>query len=112
MPTLMPPGTLPDRARKLLNGILSAVGVNLNVATATVDPANLAAGAVSSTGTITVTGAVPGDFVKASFSLDLQGVILHAWVSDADEVSYQFFNPTAGAVDLASGTVRVRVEQA
>jgi hypothetical protein len=82
------------------------------VATATYDPPSLAAAAVSPIQTVTVAGCVLGDFVKASFSLNLQGVEINAWVSAADTVSYQFANPTAGTVDLSSGTVRVRVERA
>jgi hypothetical protein len=112
MPSLMPPGSLPERARTILNGILVAFGVNLPIVEATYEPPSLAAGAVSPIQTASVPGAVLGDFARASFSLDLQGVRLNAWVSAADTVTYQFHNPTAGTVDLASGTVRVRVERA
>lgn len=78
---------------------------------ATYDPPNLAAGAADAIQTMTVTGAALGDFVDASFSLDLEGVVLRAWVSATNTVKYLFFNPTAGALNLASGTVRVRVWQ-
>lgn len=111
MTTLLPPGTLPEATRRLLNSILSTFGVNLTDATATYDPPSLAAGALASVQTATVAGAVLGDFAKASFSRDLQGVRINAWVSAADMVKFQFANPTAGAIDLASGTVRVRVER-
>jgi len=73
------------------------------------DPANLAAAAVDTIQTLTVTGAAVGDYCVASFSLDLQGVTLLAWVSAANTTKFQFQNKTAGAVNLASGTVRVRV---
>jgi hypothetical protein len=109
--TLLPPGTLIERTRTLLNNLLSLRPVNLAVATATYDPPSLATGAVGPIQTVTVTGAVLGDFVKASFSKDLQGVRINAWVSAADTVKYQFGNPTAGTIDLASGTVALRVEQ-
>lgn len=59
-----------------------------------------------------VTGAALGDFARASFSVDLQGVTLTAWVSAADTVSVRFQNGTAGAIDLASATLRVRVDRA
>lgn len=111
MATLLPPGSLSERARVLLNSILYSFGVNLAVVSATYDPPSLAAGAVGAIQTATVTGATMGDFVKASFSLDLQGIRISAWVSAADTVKYQFQNPTAGAIDLGSGTVRLRVEQ-
>ena len=51
--------------------------------TATYDPASLATGAVGTIQTMTVSGAVLGDLVEASFSLDLQGASLRAWVSAA-----------------------------
>lgn len=112
MPTLMPPGYLPEAPRKLLNSILETFGVNLPSVTATVDPPSLASGAVSTITTLTVTGAVLGDFARASFSLDLQGVRLAAWVSATDTVKYQFSNPTTGTLDLGSGTLTVKVERA
>jgi hypothetical protein len=71
------------------------------------DPPSLATGAVSPIQTINSNGLPAGSLVQASFSNDLQGVILNAWAV-ADNVKFQFYNPTAGAVDLASGTVRVR----
>lgn len=72
------------------------------------DPANIASGA-STTTTITVSGAVLGDFVIASFSLDQAGCVLSAYVSAADTVTVVLFNATAGAVNLASGTLYARV---
>lgn len=95
------------------NGAPSSTTDGLSVATlsgsATYDPANLVDGAGVTT-TVTVTGAVLGDFVTAvSFSLDIQGILLTAWVSAADTVSVRFQNETGGAIDLGSGTIRVRV---
>jgi len=79
--------------------------------TATYDPASLAAGAVGTIQTLAVPGALLGDLVEASFSLDLQGVGINAWVSAADTVKYQFRNPTAAPIDLGSGTVKCRVKK-
>lgn len=76
--------------------------------TATYDPANLVDGAGVTT-TVTVTGAVLGDLTVASFSLDLQGITLTSYVSAADTVSVRFQNESGGAIDLASGTIKVRV---
>jgi hypothetical protein len=59
-----------------------------------------------------VTGAALGDFAEASFSLDLQGITLTAWVSAANTVSVRFQNESGGVLDLASGTLRARVRQA
>jgi hypothetical protein len=79
-------------------------------ASATYDPPSLAAGD-GATATVTITGAALGDFARASFSLDLQGITLTAWVSAANTVSARFQNGTAGTIDLGSGTLRVRVEK-
>lgn len=78
---------------------------------ATYDPASLA-DAAGATTTVTVTGAALGDFAVASFSLDLQGITLTAWVSAADTVSVRFQNESGGALDLASGTLRACVIKA
>jgi hypothetical protein len=76
----------------------------------TYDPPSIAAGAGVNT-TIAVTGAAMGDFVRASFGADLQGVTLTAWVSAAGTVSVRLQNGTAAAVDLSGATLRVRVEK-
>lgn len=77
-------------------------------ASATYDPGSLADGAGATT-TVTCTGAVLGDFAIASFSLDLQGITVTAYVSATDTVSVRFQNESGGVLDLASGTLRVRV---
>jgi hypothetical protein len=74
----------------------------------TYNPINIPDG-FGSTTTVDVAGAVLGDFAIASFSLDLQGITLTAWVSAADVVSVRLQNESALAVNLASGTLRVRV---
>lgn len=76
--------------------------------TATYDPPNLADGAGTTT-TVAVSGAQLGDAVACSFSADLQGITMTAWVSAADTVSIRFQNESGGAIDLASGTIRVWV---
>lgn len=77
---------------------------------ATYDPASLVDGAGATT-TVTVTGAALGDFALASFSLDLQGIMLTAYVSAANTVACRFQNETGGTLDLASGTLRAFVRQ-
>jgi len=96
-----------------LTGTWNELGRPIIEGSATYNPGNIAAGAVDPIQTMTVTGAALGNPVTASFSLDLQGVELVAWVSAANTVSYQFVNPAgaAGAVDLGSGTVRVIVHK-
>ncbi len=88
----------------------AAVAPRLLQASVSYDPPSLDAGAGVTT-TVTVTGAALGDFARASFSLDLQGITLTAGASAADTVSMRFQNGTAGTVDLASGTLRVLVEK-
>jgi predicted Zn-dependent protease len=80
----------------------------LTTASGTYNPANMVADAQVTT-TLAVPGAEMGDFVLASFSLDLQGVELTAYISTADVVTAVFHNGTAGDIDLASGTLRVKV---
>jgi hypothetical protein len=72
------------------------------------NPPSIAAAGQTTT-TVTVPGAALGDFALCSFSLDLQAVGLNGYVSAADTVTCLFKNGTAGAVDLASGTLRARV---
>jgi len=75
-------------------------------ATAVYDPANLVDGAGVTT-TVALVGAALGQFVRVSFSLDLQGVMLFAWVSATDVISVRFQNESGGAIDLGSGTITV-----
>ena len=58
---------------------------------------------------VTVTGAVLGDFILVSFSTSLQGLIMGASVRTGDVVDVQLYNNTGGAIDLAEGTIYVRV---
>lgn len=75
---------------------------------ATVDVASLA-DAIGATSTVTVTGAVLGDFAICAHGVDLQGILCTAYVSAADTVSVRFQNETAGTLDLASTTLNARV---
>lgn len=99
---------------RVKNGAPSSTTDGLSLPTvsgsATYDPGSLADGAGVTT-TVTATGASLGDFAQASFSLDLQGITVSAWVSAADTVSVRFQNESGGVVDLASGTLRVRVSK-
>ncbi|WP_431266897.1 hypothetical protein [Dankookia sp. P2] len=61
--------------------------------------------------TAAATEAALGDYARASFSLDLQGIVLTARVSAANTVSVRFQNGTAAALDLASGTLKVQGEK-
>lgn len=80
-------------------------------ASGTWDPPNLAAGANTTT-TITVNGARAGDLVRVSLStLTTQVMTLTGVVSANDTVQVVLANLSGGAIDLASGTLRVVVEK-
>ncbi len=111
---------LTGASRKLTNGSVTKfvkqntvwreVGLRPLKATAVVDPANLATAASTAIATVACTGAVLGNMVRASFSLDLAGADITAWVSAADTVSYFFTNVNGtNPLDLASGTLTVHV---
>ena len=78
---------------------------------ATYNPASLPDGDGVTT-TVTATGVVLGDYVEnLTFTQDLQGVTMFAWVSAADTVSVRFQNETGGVVDIASGAIHLRVRK-
>lgn len=92
---------------------LSRIAIELNrfcelTGSATYNPPSLADG-VGATTTVSVIGAKMGDYAVASFDLDLQGITVTAYVSAADTVSVRFQNESGGTLDLASGTLRVKV---
>lgn len=72
------------------------------------DPASIASGGSVST-TATVAGAALGDFALASFSLNLAGLTLSAYVSATNTVTVVLSNLTGAAVNLTSGTLSVLV---
>jgi hypothetical protein len=61
------------------------------------------------TQTFTITGAVNGDFVLASYNGDLAGIDVSAYVNSADTVTLKLRNDTGGTVDLGSSSWRFRV---
>ena len=80
-------------------------------ASSTWDPGSLGNGVAANT-TITVTNAAVGDTVLATHSsveTAATSWILTGYVSAANTVRVVLLNVTGGTVDLASGTLRVRV---
>ena len=77
-------------------------------ASATYDPPRLAVGS-GATATVTVVGAALGDFAICSFGLDVQGIMVTAYVSAADTVACRFQNDSGKPLDLQSATLRARV---
>lgn len=72
--------------------------------TFTLDPPSIAAGA-GRTDLFTLSGTATTDWVSCSFSNDLQGLTLTAYVAGANNITTRLYNSTAGAIDLASGTL-------
>jgi hypothetical protein len=77
--------------------------------TATVDPASILAGARATT-LVSVSGAALGDFVTFAAPYDISDLTITANVQATDIVGLYFKNDTGGAVDLASGTWKFRVQ--
>ena len=59
--------------------------------------------------TVTVVGAALGDFALVSFSVDVADLQLDAHVTADNTVTCSLANVTGGAIDLGSGTLRVKV---
>jgi hypothetical protein len=77
---------------------------NIEVFSVTFDAAAVAT-IVTAEQAVTVTGVEDGDYCLACIPPASLGVTLGgAFVSDDDEITIQFCNPTAGEVDPASGT--------
>lgn len=81
------------------------------VATTTWDPGNLVDGA-GETKSLTVTGAALGDFVLVSAPYDLQDITCTAYVQATDTVEIRLQNESGVAIDLGSGTWKVKVIKA
>lgn len=77
--------------------------------TETFDAGSVAAGSYEAED-ITVPGAAVGDFVLCTLSsIVTNDMMISGHVSAADTVKCILFNPTAGAIDLGSGTLGVLV---
>lgn len=88
---------------------IHSVAVGQTSWTETWNPGSIAAGSYESED-VTVPGAAAGDFVMACLSTMLTNdMMISGHVSAADTVKVILFNPTAGAINLAEGTLRVAV---
>lgn len=85
----------------LLTGLLSG--------STTFDPSSLTTYTGVTSSGITVAGAALGDIVLVSSSIDQGGVMANGYVSAANTVKITVFNATAGTIDLASSTWKIRV---
>src|SRR6056300_100499 len=88
------------------NPIIDATGrgtVDLIVRQATVDPPSMAT-TVDGTVSAVVTDAEIGDYIIPIAPYDIQSIIVTAGVSSSNTVDVNFYNASAGTVNLASGT--------
>lgn len=91
------------------NGVVQINGELVGTVSA-FNPPSVAAGSTTST-TVTVTGAVIGDYVRAVFSIDTAGLLVFARVTATGTVTVTFFNPTAAAIDIGGGNITCYVRQ-
>lgn len=80
-------------------------------ATTTYDPPSIADKSSTLSSGITITGAALGNYVQVGAPYDLQGLSATAYVSATNTVKILLVNNTGGAVDLASGTWKIRITQ-
>jgi len=91
----------------LATALDAKIGVTIEYST-TWDPPSVSS-LSNQTQVFTVTGALMGDFVQASFSQNQAALILEEYVSAADQVTVVLFNPTLSTTNLAAGTLRLRI---
>jgi len=102
----------PRHAPAVLYGLPDLpIGVRELAAELAWDPPSIAAGA-SAQINVPVSGARPGDFAQAAFSLSTSGAVFLAQIGAQDVVTITVWNRTGAALDLNAGTVRVRVVKA
>jgi hypothetical protein len=73
------------------------------------DPGSLATGSGETSGTITVSGAVVGDFVLVAAPYDLQDCVATAYIQQNGLAEIRLQNFSGATRDFASGTWKVRV---
>lgn len=89
------------------SGTHQALGRGTIYGSETRDLASVASGG-NATFTFSLTGVALGDFVQVSVGVDQQGLIIHGYAR-TNQVDVSVYNPTGGAIDLASTTWRYLV---
>jgi hypothetical protein len=110
MPAVDPRTGLMARVWYIFLGALAKLPSARLSGSITYDPPNLVAGGTT-TQAVTVSGATLGCQADASFSLGLDGLVMTAYVGASNTVTVVLYNPTAGAIDLGSGTLTAFVWQ-
>lgn len=76
----------------------------------TFNPPLISAGTQSAT-VVSMSLALMGDLVSATFNLDLQGITLSAYVNAPGSITVDFRNGTSGDIDLAAGTLNIILQR-
>lgn len=92
---------------KAEDGTVFQVGAGLIVYSETRNLPSIAAGA-NSIISVSVTGVTLGDYAQVAFEVSQAGLIINGYCRTG-LVDISIFNPTAGAIDLASTTMRILV---
>lgn len=102
------------KTTQILHGVSSLadvidqkVGVAIDFST-TYDPAAIASLSVISQ-VFSVSGATLNDFTQHSFSQNLAGLVMTSYVNQAGQVTVVLFNPTGSTINLAGGTLKLRL---
>lgn len=107
--SLANPANNPNPAKVVRNAEYNLPYIpQIPTATVTYDPPSLATATQQST-TVALTGAKMGDAVTVSFSNPLQGTRMWGEVTATNTVTVYHRNDTGAAVDLASGTLTVKI---
>ncbi|MDB5977261.1 MAG: hypothetical protein JWR07_4021 [Nevskia sp.] len=97
------------RRFKFYRGVWYEVGERSYYAAVPNSSVVIPSGASVSSSDITISGAVPGDWVDAACDVDLQGCLLTGYVKGANTVKAVFANLTGSGVTLASGNLYIKI---
>ncbi len=84
------------------------VGHGTIVHSETIDIASVASGGTISVVVATISGVTLGDYAQVSFATNVSGLLVTADCRTG-QVEVKFYNPTGGAIDLPSTTMRILV---
>lgn len=89
------------------NLVISSSVQGVNTQSVDITVGQIAAGTTFISTPIHLDGVVPGDFVVGSYSANLQGCILTAYVFSNDNIKVAIYNGNQNQKNLGSGTLRI-----